>query len=133
MLGVAEGSGGASKEKKMKEAKGYKTKIKRHRDAILSIHSIDGIDGELLISGSADHSVRCKLFSISKANLGQYSTNFAQKLSTVTCLYWRSFLLKIAPLPFYPSNPFATQSSFIKSFGSIFLTIFTFFIVWNLQ
>lgn len=46
------------KEKRIKESKGYKTKIKRHRDAILSIYSLDGIDGDLLISGSADHSVR---------------------------------------------------------------------------
>lgn len=46
------------KEKKVKEAKGYKTKIKRHKDAILSIHSVDGLEGQLLISGSADHTVR---------------------------------------------------------------------------
>lgn len=72
MLGTDPGSmgGGASasntvKEKKIKEAKGYKTKIKRHRDAILSIYSIDGIDGELLISGSADHTVRCKSITLS--------------------------------------------------------------------
>lgn len=60
MLGGAEGGGGAIKEKKIKEAKGYKTKIKRHKDAVLSIHSVDGIQGELLISGSADHTVRSK-------------------------------------------------------------------------
>ena len=46
------------KEKKIKEAKGYKTKIKRHKDAVLSIYSVEGINGELLISGSADHTVR---------------------------------------------------------------------------
>lgn len=62
MQAIAEVQPGSQvKEKKIKEAKGYKTKIKRHRDAILSIHSLDGIDGELLISGSADHTVRCKL------------------------------------------------------------------------
>ena len=33
------------KEKKVKEAKGYKTKIKRHTDAVLSIHSVDGLEG----------------------------------------------------------------------------------------
>jgi hypothetical protein len=33
------------KDKKVKEAKGYKTKIKRHKDAILSIHSVDGLEG----------------------------------------------------------------------------------------
>lgn len=45
-----QGSDGApvvkEKEKKVKEAKGYKTKIKRHKDAVLSIHSVDGIKGE---------------------------------------------------------------------------------------
>ena len=46
------------KEKKIKESKGYKTKIKRHKDAVLSIYSVEGINGELLISGSADHTVR---------------------------------------------------------------------------
>ena len=50
--------GDRNKEKKMKEAKGYKVKIKRHRDAVLSIHSVDGRNGEMLISGSADHTVR---------------------------------------------------------------------------
>ena len=33
------------KEKKVKEAQGYKTKIKRHKDAVLSIHSVDGLEG----------------------------------------------------------------------------------------
>ena len=47
--------------KKFKEVKGYKNKIKRHRDAILKLHSVDGDDSELLISGSADHTVRGKL------------------------------------------------------------------------
>jgi hypothetical protein len=46
--------------KKFKEVKGYKNKIKRHRDAILKLHSVDGDDSELLISGSADHTVRGK-------------------------------------------------------------------------
>ena len=60
MLATAEAQGGDKKEKKIKEAKGYKTKIKRHKDAVLSIHSVDGREGELLISGSADHTVRSK-------------------------------------------------------------------------
>lgn len=51
-----------SKDKvsKVKDAKGFKTKLKRHKDAVLSLHSVDGIEGEFLMSGSADHSVRCK-------------------------------------------------------------------------
>ena len=48
------------KEKKVKEAKGYKTKLKRHKDAVLVIHSVDGVNGEFLMSGSADHTVRSK-------------------------------------------------------------------------
>jgi len=48
------------KENKVKDAKAYKSKLKRHKDAVLSIHSVDGIDGEYLISGSADHTVRSK-------------------------------------------------------------------------
>ena len=51
------------KDKKLKEAKGYKSKIKRHRDAVLSIYSVDGPNGDMLISGSADHSVRSKLIN----------------------------------------------------------------------
>jgi hypothetical protein len=35
----------AVKEKKLKENKAYKTRLKRHKDAVLSIHSVDGIDG----------------------------------------------------------------------------------------
>jgi hypothetical protein len=49
------------KEKKLKEVKAYKRKIKRHEDAILAIQSVDGIAGNYLISGSADHTVRSKL------------------------------------------------------------------------
>jgi hypothetical protein len=48
------------KEKKVKDAKAYKSKLKRHKDAVLAIHSVDGINGDFLISGSADHSVRSK-------------------------------------------------------------------------
>ena len=33
------------KEKKIKDAKAYKTKLKRHKDAVLDIHSVDGLDG----------------------------------------------------------------------------------------
>jgi hypothetical protein len=50
----------AEKEKKVKEAKGWKSKLKRHKDAVLAIHSVDGIDGRFLMSGSADHTVRRK-------------------------------------------------------------------------
>ena len=49
-----------AKEKKPKEVKAYKKKIKRHNDAVLAIQSVDGISGNLLISGSADHTVRSK-------------------------------------------------------------------------
>ena len=52
------------KEKKVKEAKGYKNKIKKHKDAVLSIHSVDGLEGYILISGSADHTV--KIFNLKK-------------------------------------------------------------------
>ena len=57
------------KEKKVKDAKAYKSKLKRHKDAVLAIHSVDGIKGEYLISGSADHTVRSKYkFKHSNAN-----------------------------------------------------------------
>lgn len=52
------------KDRKVKEAKGWKHKLKRHKDAILAIHSIDGIDSRFLMSGSADHTVRRKSFLI---------------------------------------------------------------------
>lgn len=48
------------KEKRFKEAKAYKSKLKRHKDAVLNLHSIDGINGQFLVSGSADHTVRSK-------------------------------------------------------------------------
>ena len=48
------------KEKRVKEAKAYKSKLKRHKDAVLALHSVDGLNGEYLISGSADHTVRSK-------------------------------------------------------------------------
>ena len=48
------------KDKKFKEAKAYKSKLKRHKDAVLNLHSIDGINGQFLVSGSADHTVRSK-------------------------------------------------------------------------
>ena len=50
----------AEKEKKVKEAKGWKSKLKRHKDAILALHSVDGVDGKMMMSGSADHCVRRK-------------------------------------------------------------------------
>ena len=50
------------KEKKVKEAKAYKAKIKRHKDAVLHIQSMDGIESKNMISGSADHTVRGKYF-----------------------------------------------------------------------
>jgi len=33
------------KEKKVKDSKAYKTKLKRHKDAVLAIHSVDGLNG----------------------------------------------------------------------------------------
>lgn len=41
-----------------RNGQGFKNKLKRHKDAVLHLHSIDGADGSILISGSADHSVR---------------------------------------------------------------------------
>ena len=51
---------GKKKKKTIKEAKGYSRKIKRHKDAVLALHSVDGLTGEFLISGSADHTCRSK-------------------------------------------------------------------------
>lgn len=36
------------------KVKAYKKKLKRHKDAVLTIHSPNGIDGGILLSGSAD-------------------------------------------------------------------------------
>ena len=54
------------REKKFKDTKSYKMKIKRHKDAILKLQSVDGIAGNLLISGSADHTVR--IWNLENAN-----------------------------------------------------------------
>ena len=40
------------------KVKAYKKKLKRHKDAVLTIHSPDGIDGEILLSGSADDCIK---------------------------------------------------------------------------
>ena len=53
------------KGKKVKDAKAYKLKIKRHKDAVLSLYSQDGINGSHLVSGSADHT--CRIWDL-KAN-----------------------------------------------------------------
>lgn len=42
----------------MKTVKPYKLKIKRHTDAVVSLCSVDGANGNILISGSADHTCR---------------------------------------------------------------------------
>ena len=49
-----------AKKGKVKDAKAYKMKLKRHKDAVLSIYSQDGKNGQYLVSGSADHTVRSK-------------------------------------------------------------------------
>ena len=46
--------------KKVKEAKAYKTKIKRHKDAVITLYSKEGIEGEFLTSASSDQTVRSK-------------------------------------------------------------------------
>lgn len=47
--------------------KAYKKKLKRHKDAVLTIHSPKGIEGGLLVSGSADHSIRSNFIYRSKS------------------------------------------------------------------
>ena len=69
------------KEKKVKEAKGYKQKLKRHKDAVLIIHSVDGMNGDFLMSGSADHTVRRKYHPIT-VNFNQYGTS--ERIGSVT-------------------------------------------------
>ena len=44
------------KKKKFKDAKAYKYRLKKHKDAVISICSQDGINSTTLISGSSDHS-----------------------------------------------------------------------------
>lgn len=40
------------------KVKAYKKKLKRHKDAVLTIHSPKGIDGGILLSGSADNLIK---------------------------------------------------------------------------
>lgn len=40
------------------KVKAYKKKLKRHKDAVLTIHSPAGIDGGILLSGSADNCIK---------------------------------------------------------------------------
>ena len=56
--------------KPIKAAKPYAMRLKRHQDAILALHSPQGIEGSLVVSGSADEQLRIwdmKEKSISKA------------------------------------------------------------------
>jgi len=48
------------KEKKFKEPKGYQTKLKSHDTTVLYLYSKGGINGNIMYSGSADHTIRCK-------------------------------------------------------------------------
>jgi WD40 repeat protein len=40
------------------KVKAFKKKLKRHKDAVLSIHSPNGISDSLLLSGSADNVIK---------------------------------------------------------------------------
>ena len=44
------------------KVKVFKKKLKRHNDQVMSIYSPKGIEGGILISGSADHEIRSKLY-----------------------------------------------------------------------
>ena len=74
------------KEKKVKEAKGYKQKLKRHKDAVLIIHSVDGMNGDFLMSGSADHTVRRKYHPITVNLFQKYGTS--ERIGSVTRSRW---------------------------------------------
>ena len=49
-----------TKRSKIKEAKAYKTKVKRHREAVIQLFSVNGDKSELMLSGSADNTARGK-------------------------------------------------------------------------
>jgi WD40 repeat protein len=49
-----------TKRPKIKEAKSYKTKVKRHREAVIQLYSVNGDKSELMLSGSADNTARGK-------------------------------------------------------------------------
>ena len=57
-------------EKPYRNPKPYLQRLKRHQDAVLALYSPDGIDGQLICSGSADEKLRVwdmKERTISKA------------------------------------------------------------------
>ena len=49
-----------TKRSKIKESKSYKTKVKRHREAVIQLYSVNGDKSELMLSGSADNTARGK-------------------------------------------------------------------------
>ena len=51
-------SEGEESFKPVKEQKPYLMRLKRHQDAILALHSPKGIEGTLVVSGSADEKLR---------------------------------------------------------------------------
>lgn len=48
----------ASNSNQVPKVKAYKKKLKRHKDAVITIYSPNGIDGGILLSGSADDCIK---------------------------------------------------------------------------
>lgn len=46
------------KEKKEMKDRFYKTRCKKHKDAVVALRSLNGPTGSQFMSGSADHTVR---------------------------------------------------------------------------
>jgi WD40 repeat protein len=53
--------------KKFKEVKPYVNRLKRHTDAILVLHTLNGEHGNMMVSGSADEKIR--IWDLKKKNI----------------------------------------------------------------
>ena len=55
--------------KEVRACKPYLMRLKRHQDAVISLHSPDGIKGSLCVSGSADE--RCRIWDFKEKTISK--------------------------------------------------------------
>ena len=69
----------------VKQVKVYKKKLKRHNDQVMSIYSPKGIEGGILVSGSADHEIRSKKFKDCKMGCTRLASCQEEDISQDQC------------------------------------------------
>lgn len=95
------------------QVKVYKKKLKRHNDQVMQIYSPKGIEGGILVSGSADHEIRSKQISvISLCQIGTWSRRRSLARSMYNVLKRSSFSntkTLMSPLSTFPRITYSTR------------------------